>query len=101
MNRPSWSVHLLLLVIAVFLGMIAVRPYIHPEQTVLAFQGKYYHVDIVSPLFLFKGKQGVLMWDKRNGNIWFVGRGDAQGLTFVDPVFIARLPLERLDAVVP
>jgi hypothetical protein len=89
--------HVLLLVIALCLGIIALRPYVHPEQTALAFTGRFDHADIVSPMFLYKGNQGVLLWGKRNGNIWFVGRGDDLGLTFIDPVFIARLPLEKLD----
>ena len=97
MIRPNWIVHVLLLLIALFLGMMAIRPYLHPEQTALAFTGNFDHVDIISPMFLYKGIQGVLMWDRRNGNIWFVGRGDEQELTFVDPVLIARLPLEKLD----
>jgi hypothetical protein len=91
--------HVLLLVIAFCLGAIAVRPYVHPERTALAFEGKFDYVDIVSPMFLYKGNQGVLLMDKRNGNIWFIGRGDEVDLSFKDPIFIARLPLEKLDQV--
>ncbi len=88
---------LLLLAIAACLGIIAFRPYVHPEQTVRAATGKFDHVTIVSPMFLYKGKQGVLAMDMRNGNVWFIGRGDGVDLTFRDPAFVARLPLEKLD----
>jgi hypothetical protein len=39
--RPNWIVHVLLLLIALFLGMIAIRPYLDPEQTALAFTGNF------------------------------------------------------------
>jgi hypothetical protein len=89
--------HVLLLAIALCLGAIAVRPYIHPGQIVLAADGKYEHVAIVSPMFLYKGNQGVLLMGKRNGNLWFIGKGDDVDLSFKDPVLMARLPLEKLD----
>ena len=38
MIRTGWLTHVLLLVIAISLGAIAVRPYAHP-QTALAFAG--------------------------------------------------------------
>lgn len=97
MKRPDRILHLLLLVIALCFGIIAVRPYVHPEETVLAFEGRFDHVNVISPMFLYKGNQGVLLLDKRNGNIWFIAKGKEEVLTYMDPVFIARLPLEKLD----
>ena len=99
MKSLDWMLRLLLLTIALSLGAIAVRPYVHPEQTALAFEGKFDHVTIVSPMFLHKGNQGVLLLDKRNGNVWFISKGDDVDLSFRDPVFMARLPLEKLDQV--
>ena len=97
MKRPDWISNLLLLAIVFFLGVIAVRPYVHPEQTALAFSGKFDYVTIVSPMYQYKGITGVLLMDTRNGNVWFIGRGDDVALTFRDPVFVVKVPLEKLD----
>jgi hypothetical protein len=36
--------------------------------------------------------------DKRNGNLWFIAKNIiGNSVTFGEPVFIARLPLEKLD----
>jgi len=95
-NRPGRMVHVLLLVIALCLAVNAVRPYVHPEQTALAYAGGFDYVEIVSPMFLYKGSQGVLVWDKRNGNVWFIGRDEDFKLSLKDPVLVVRLPLEKL-----
>lgn len=97
MNRPDWMLRVLLLAIGLSLGVIAIRPYVHPEQTALAFTGKFDYVTIVSPMYQYKGITGVLLLDTRNGNVWFIGRGDEAALTFRDPVFVVRLPLEKID----
>jgi hypothetical protein len=89
--------HVSLVAIALFLGVIAFRDYVHPQQTALAFDTKFDYVTIVSPVFLYKGTQGVLLLDKRNGNIWFISKGDQINPSFKDPVYITRLPLEKLD----
>jgi len=96
MIRTGWLAHALLLAIAISLGSIALRPYVHP-QTALAFSGKFDYVNIISPAYLYKGAQGVLLMDMRNGNVWFVGRGDEMNPTYKDPVFVVRLPLDKLD----
>jgi hypothetical protein len=87
-----------LLAIAFFLGLIALRPYIAPEQRVKAESGQYDYVQIVSAQFIYNGVTGVLLLDKRNGNVWFTERNaDNMRLAFKDPVFVVRLPLEKLD----
>lgn len=96
MYRPDWILRVLLLPIALCLAIIAASRYVHPEQTTLA-AGRFDHVNVVSPTFLYKGSQGVLLLDLRNGNIWFTAKGDKMDLTFRDPVFVGRLPLEKLD----
>src|SRR5215472_18662356 len=88
-----------LLAIAFFLGLIALRPYIAPEQHVKADSGQYDYVQIVSAQFIYNGATGVLLLDKRNGNVWFTERNaDNMTIAFKDPVFVVRVPLEKLDA---
>jgi hypothetical protein len=88
-----------LLAIAIFLGMIAIRPYVSPAQSVKAESGQYDYVQIVSAQFLYNGATGVLLLDKRNGNVWFTERNNANmRVAFKDPVFVIHLPLEKLDA---
>jgi hypothetical protein len=89
--------HAMLFLIAVFLGIIALQPYVNPERTAHADAGRFDHVTIVAPMFLYRGGQGVLLMDKRNGNIWFIGKGKELDVTFVEPVFVTKLPLEKLD----
>jgi hypothetical protein len=87
-----------MLVIAIFLGMIALRPYLDPPDTVLAQGARFDHVSVISPSIGYKGAQGVLVMDKRNGNVWFLPKQDDR---FLDPVFLTRVPFERLDQAVP
>ena len=49
---------------------------------------------IASTGFLYKGQQGMLVMDKRNGNVWFFPRVN-EG--FKDPVFVIRLQFEKID----
>jgi hypothetical protein len=92
---------LILLVIALFLGLIALRPYVDPADKVLAQAAKFDHVYIVSSMFLYKGSDGLLLLDRRNGDIWFLPKATdiAHNVTFKDPMFIVRVPLEKLDQV--
>lgn len=84
--------------IVLFLGIIALRPLYNPPAAVSADASKFDHVSIVAPVFLYKGQQGLLLMDKRNGNIWFLGRGSDQlTLKYGDPVFVTQIPLEKLD----
>ena len=86
------------LIIAALLGMLVVRQYLRPDVQVSADAGRFDHVFVVSPAFLYNGNPGVLLMDKRNGNLWFIAKNIvANTLTFGEPVFIARVPLEKLD----
>ena len=38
-----------------------------------------------------------LLLDKRNGNVWFIPKGDDINISFRDPAFVVRIPLEKLD----
>ena len=88
----------LLLVIAGFLGMIALRPYFAPQTKVAADSNRFDYVNVISPVFLYNGKQGILLMDHRNGNVWFVPRnGDNMKVAYDDPAFVLHIPLEKLD----
>ena len=99
MLRTDWTLKAILLLIALFLGCIALRPLVDPPATVLAQGGKFDYVYVISAGYLYKGSQGALLLDKRNGNMWFLPRtiDSYQNPIFGDPTFIVRVPLEKLD----
>ncbi len=94
MRKNDFTVRVILLVIAIFMGVIALRPLFHPGASVLAQSAKFDHVYIISPMFLYKGEQGLLVLDRRNGNIWFIPKS---GAVFGDPAYVTRVPFEKLD----
>jgi|ERR1051326_4317870 len=94
MNRSDPSLKAILLTIALFLGIIALRPLFNPPTEVQAQAARFDHVFIVATTFLYKGQQGLLVMDRRNANVWFIPRASDQ---FGTPVFIIRLPFEKLD----
>jgi hypothetical protein len=97
-HRSDWFIKFVLLAIAIFLGLIAARPFLAPETRVAADSGRFDYASIISATFLYNGRQGILLLDKRNGNVWFLGRnGDNMTLSFADPVFVVHVPLEKLD----
>ena len=93
-DRGDKTTSLTLIAIAIFLGTIALRPFVEPTATVLAQPARFDHVMIASAGFLYKGTQGMLTLDKRNGNVWFFPRGN-EG--FQDPVFVMRMEFEKID----
>ena len=101
MSTSESTVRVALLTIAILLAIIVTWPYLGPPRSVAADVGRFDYVSIVSPVYLYQGRQGVLLLDKRNGNVWFVGRGDETNISFRDPVFVVRLPLEKLDQHTP
>jgi hypothetical protein len=94
MHKPDRFLKTILATIALFLGIIALRPFFEPSVKAMAQTAKFDHVLIISPVFLYKGQQGLLVLDRRNANIWFFPRVDEQ---FRPPVFVLRLPFEMLD----
>jgi hypothetical protein len=82
------------LAIVVFLAIIALRPYLEPPGRVLAQGARFDHVYVISPSIGYKGGLGVLVMDRRNGNVWFIPKKDD---AFLDPVFVIRVPFEKLD----
>jgi hypothetical protein len=60
-----------------------------------ADSARFDYVHIVSPMYLYQGRQGILLLDKRNGNVWFSPKGDEINISFRDPSFVVRIPLEN------
>ncbi len=94
MNGWDRTFQAILLAIALLLGMIAVHPFFEPRVQVHAESAKFDHVQIVATTFLYKGQQGLLVLDRRNANVWFIPRSGDQ---FGTPVFVIRVPFEKLD----
>ena len=95
MIKSDWTLKVILLTIAFFLGIPAIGPLFHPMVTVQAQGGaRFDHVVIVATTFLYKGQQGLLVLDKRNGNVWFIPKMNDQ---FQEPAFVIRVPFEKLD----
>ena len=94
MNKGDWLQRFSLLLIATFLGVIALRPFVDPDTKALAQSARFDHVTIVSTGFLYKGGQGILVLDRRNGNVWFIPKAND---SFQDPVYLIHVPFEKLD----
>jgi hypothetical protein len=94
MNRVDAYLRVILLAIAVFLGIIAARTLFEPVTNAHAQSAQFDHVTIISAVFLYKGEQGLLVMDRRNANVWFIPRRDE---VYQNPVYIMRLPFDKLD----
>jgi hypothetical protein len=94
MAKLDRSVKAILLTIALFLGIIALRPLLDPARTAMAQTARFEHVQIISPLFLHKGNQGILVLDQRNANVWFIPKINEN---YHAPTFVTRLPFDKLD----
>ena len=94
MLKSDRTLKAILLAIAIFLGMIAFRPFYAPGVTAFAQSARYDHVYLASTTYLYKGRQGLLVLDKRNANVWFIPKLEDR---FGDPVFIIRIPFDKLD----
>ena len=94
MQTTDWTVKGTLLIIAALLGLLVLRPIVEPLATVSAQTARFDHVMIASAGFLYKGQQGMLVLDKRNGNVWFFPKVNE---AFQDPVFVMRLQFEKID----
>jgi hypothetical protein len=68
----------------VLLAIIMARPYLAPKMRAAA-DSEPFDVHIVSPMYLYQGRQGILLLDKRNENAWFIPKGDEINISFRDP----------------
>jgi hypothetical protein len=83
-------VPLLLLLNTLLFALLLLRPAV----TVQADGERFAHLHMVATQFLYKGAQGLLVLDKRNGNIWFYPN---RNFKFEDPLLVTRIPFEKLD----
>ncbi len=98
MSKTNSILNSLLVVMTVILAIeLVLALHSMPGATVHADSGRYDYLQIVSPVYLYQGNQGVLLLDKRNGNVWFIGKGNEMTISFKTPVFVARLPLDKMD----
>jgi hypothetical protein len=106
LSRSTWVLCILLLVSGLCVGLAAVavpgfrsagHPYTHAEQAALAIAGSLDNVNVVSTMIWHKGNQGMLVVDMPTGNVWFIGWKPKEIAGFGEPVFIAKLPLDKID----
>ena len=102
--KTDWLVKSLLLVV-IFLGIIALRPYLAPS-VVRAQSADVYPITLgLNQRFTYNGAlvQGNVVFDLRNGNLWgfpdFVHRSEFldKPLPVSHPVLLGRLALEDLN----
>ena len=67
MQQSHWTTKLIFLLIASFLGIIASRPFFEPMPAVQAQAVRFDHVTILATTFIYKGRPGLLLLDRRNG----------------------------------
>ena len=98
MSRTDW---LLVTVIVVFGCIMLVEltkvPLSPHGSWVSANTVRFDYMDVVSSAYPYQGRHGLLLLDKRNGNVWFIANGNDLSGNFKDPVFVTRLSLENLD----
>jgi len=96
-NDPGRNAGVFLIV--ALLAILALRPYFSPDTKASADVARFDYVYVISPVYLYQGQQGILLMDKRNGNVWFIAKGNSTTISFRDPVLVVRMPLEKLEAV--
>ena len=96
---PDRTTKLLLLAIVLLLGVLAIRPFLEPTQTVWA-EARFDHVNVLATNWIRNGRTGVLLMDRRNGNVWhMITQQTDKGPSLGDPQFVVRVPFEKLDDV--
>jgi hypothetical protein len=98
-QKTTLSLKLAMMAIALLLGLIASSHLFEPRVKVQAEGARFDHVTIVSTTFIHKGQMGLLLLDRRNGNVWFIQRStdESRLVPFDEPVFLVRVPFEKLD----
>jgi hypothetical protein len=87
-------VKVMLVLIVLFLGIIAIRPFVETEIGYAGFQSgiKFGHIHIgFGNIELPDGNLGKAVVDLRNGNAWGFSDYDT------DPVYLGRFKFEALD----
>jgi hypothetical protein len=93
MLKPDWSLKLILAAIAACLAILVFQGF-GPRIPIVRAEARFDHVHVITSAFLYKGQAGLLILDKRNGNVWFMT--NQQGV-FGEPVLLTRVPFEKLD----
>jgi len=88
------------ILLAALTAGIVIRPYLWPETKAAADVSRFDYVYVISPVYLYQGRQGILLMDKRNGNVWFIAKSDNTTISFRDPVFVVRIPLEKVEQAI-
>jgi hypothetical protein len=98
-QRTTVSLKLAIMALALLLGLIALGQLFEPRVKAQAEGARFDHVLIVSTMFVHKGQIGLLLLDRRNGNVWFVQTSidESRQVPFGEPVFLVRVPFEKLD----
>ena len=91
---------LLLAVIALLLAIQVLSPLLQPRLTARA-ESQFDHISVLANNWIRKGRPGILLLDRRNGNIWFMQTPRDQNEQFGDPDFVIRFPFEKLDQATP
>lgn len=97
--KTNSSLKLAILAATFLFGMIASGHLFQPSVKVHAEGARFDHVQIVSTTFIYKGQLGLLLLDRRNGNVWFLPKSSDESRRdpFDDPVLLVRVRLEKLD----
>jgi hypothetical protein len=85
---------LVVLIVAIAAFVLATQAYLGQVPTASAQAARFDYVTIVSPVYLYRGQRGLLLLDRRNGNVWFMPEKDG---AYQDPSFVLRVPFEKLD----
>lgn len=94
--RKKRALSAAVIALGLFVSIIVFQAYAPKAQTYVD-SSRFDYVYVISPAYVYRGNQGVLLLDKRNGNVWFFPRTNNLDLAFRDPVLVSRLPLEKLD----
>jgi hypothetical protein len=103
--KTDWLVKSLLLLVVIFLGIMALRPYLAPPVVRAQSEDVYPITLRLGGRFTFNGAvlQGSVVLDLRNGNVWgfpdFVQRSEFldKPLPVSHPVLLGRFALEDLN----
>lgn len=98
-QNPASYWKVMMTAIMLLAGVMLVERLSEPHVRVQAEAARFDYVQIVSTAFIYKGQLGLLLLDRRNGNVWFAQKSnDESGRPpFDDPVFLFRAPFEKLD----
>lgn len=97
MQQNPWK-FLFFATLVLLVAVLAIQVYVLRPVTAYADSGRFDYIQVVATGFIYNGNPGLLLLDKRNGNVWFLPRGSDMKTTFFkEPVFLIRVPFEKLE----